>query len=134
MTDPRITGADMPEFCANIIETFEDFLEERGITLRNPERNEAMQMQDPESVALIYGTDYGELQSAIEDIMRRWKLTREDNEGHGAWIIHNEWEYECSACGTHFYRNIVNTNTGHYCSHCGARMDKPIEKASTYHG
>ena len=43
-----------------IIERFEDFLDKRGIVITNPEKE-----QDGDA-SNIYGTDYGELESAIE--------------------------------------------------------------------
>lgn len=53
------------EDLALIIETFEDFLEEKGIDIPNPERDE-----DP-CGSLIYGTDYGNLSARIEDLLIR---------------------------------------------------------------
>ena len=48
----------------DIIEAFEDFLERRGITIDNPEKEEV-----GEDASLIYGSDYGELQDKIEAIL-----------------------------------------------------------------
>lgn len=57
---------DKPEFIGQIIDIFEDFLEDRGIQLQNDERDE-----DPDA-AIIYGTDYCELHSEIEAMMVAW--------------------------------------------------------------
>lgn len=51
------------EDLALIIETFEDFLEEKGIDIPNPERDE-----DP-CGSLIYGTDYGILSDRLESLL-----------------------------------------------------------------
>lgn len=51
------------EDLALIIETFEDFLEEKGIDIPNPERDD-----DP-CGSLIYGTDYGILSDRIESLL-----------------------------------------------------------------
>ena len=56
------------EFIAQIIEVFEDFLEERGIEIPNEEKAES------DSPAPIYGSDFGELQSGIEDVLNAWRI------------------------------------------------------------
>ena len=57
------------ELVGQIIDGFEDFLDKRGIVLANDEKAD-----DPECAANIYGTDYGELQTYIEDTLRNWGL------------------------------------------------------------
>lgn len=47
-----------------IIEVFENYLEEKGIEIENEERT------DDECNALIYGTEYGNLQDEIENILK----------------------------------------------------------------
>lgn len=47
----------------DIIELFEDFLDERGIKIENPEKEES------ENPSTIYGTDFGELFEGIKDIL-----------------------------------------------------------------
>ena len=64
---------DVPEFVGQIIDIFEDFLDDRGVVLDNPERNEDPNV-DPGNTANIYGTDYGELQDAIEETLVNWGL------------------------------------------------------------
>lgn len=49
-----------------IVEIFEDFLEARGVTIPNPDREE-----DPDS-AIIYGMDYAELEENVEDLLQNW--------------------------------------------------------------
>lgn len=70
---PVLKRNDVPEFVGQIIDIFEDFLDERGVLLENPERDEDPDA-DPESVANIYGSDYGELQDAIEDTLVNWGI------------------------------------------------------------
>ena len=65
----RIGQKDRAEFIGQIIDIFEDFLEERGIVLPNEERG-----QDPDNAAIIYGTDYGQLQDELAGMMVGWDL------------------------------------------------------------
>ena len=60
---------DRCEFIGNIIDTFEDFLEKRGIDIPNPDKE-----QSGDGAAIIYGMDYGELQSDLESLMFLWKV------------------------------------------------------------
>ena len=52
-----------------IIELFEDFLDERGIKIDNPEKEES---EDPST---IYGTDFGELFEGVKDILKEKEVT-----------------------------------------------------------
>lgn len=73
-----IERENMPEFIGQIIDTFEDFLEEKGVTLNNPEIDEAIaDGQDSESCAIIYGTDYGDLQDGLESLFENWGIIQE---------------------------------------------------------
>ena len=65
-----ISKYELPEFVGQLIDIFEDFLEERNVVLENSEREE------DEDAAIIYGTDYGELQSAIEFMLDAWHLVK----------------------------------------------------------
>ena len=62
----------LKEFCCAIIESFEDFLEERGIVIENDEK-----LEDPEGACNIYGTDYGELEDYITGILYSYGLVKE---------------------------------------------------------
>lgn len=55
-----------------IIEVFEDFLDRRGISVPNDEKE-----QDPDA-STIYGTDYGELESNLEDLLIRLGYMKEE--------------------------------------------------------
>jgi hypothetical protein len=63
-----IETANKCEFIGQIIDIFEDFLEEKGIDIPNDEK------EDSENPAIIYGTDYGILQTDLEDMMERWAV------------------------------------------------------------
>lgn len=74
----KVKSENVPELVGQIIDTFEDFLVEKGITIENPEKQEAVNDgEDPDSICVLYGTDYGNLQSAVEDILREWNLIEE---------------------------------------------------------
>lgn len=62
---------EAPAFVGEIIDAFEDFLEDKGIDIQNPEKEQS------ESPAILYGMDYGILQSAIEEILINWSLLPE---------------------------------------------------------
>ena len=67
-----MTHEERLELLGELIGIFEDFLEARGITIHNPERDE-----DPDA-AIIYGTDYGEMESNIEQILIDKDLLEEE--------------------------------------------------------
>lgn len=74
---PTIDSNNAPEFIGQIIDIFDDFLEEKGICIENPEKDEAEDSgQDPEGLAIIYGTDYGNLQTQLEDVMAAWGILK----------------------------------------------------------
>ena len=72
------TSSDCNELVGQIIDIFEDFLSERHVIIENDERNDPD--VDPEDAAIIYGSDYGELQTFIEDTFERWGIINEDGE------------------------------------------------------
>lgn len=72
--DKTIKEEERPELVGQIIDLFEDFLDEKGIVLENEERDEDMDEEDPDSIANIYGSDYGELQDGLEKIFHGWKI------------------------------------------------------------
>ena len=65
----KVGKDNMPEITGQIIDIFEDFLYSKGITIDNPERDEAAKNTDPLELAIIYGTDYGNIQTALEQIL-----------------------------------------------------------------
>ena len=63
-----IGAHDAMEFVGQIIDIFEDFLEARHVILANPEKTYT------EEPAIIYGTDYGDLQHELGDMMVNWGI------------------------------------------------------------
>lgn len=75
---PKLNLDTQQEFICEIIEYFENFLDMKGIELDNPEKQEAVDAgEDEDSIANIYGTDYGWLQSDIEGSLKSWGLIKE---------------------------------------------------------
>ena len=82
--DRKILGDDEPvkqtrdehsarlEMLCDIIEVFEDFLDEKGIIIPNDEKT-----QDPDA-SNIYGTDYGNLESRLESLLISFGLMKEE--------------------------------------------------------
>lgn len=71
-----IRKEDLPEFVGQMIDIFEDFLEEKGVDIPNPEKEDAEALgEDPDGMCRIYGTDYGTLQTQIESMLEAWRLT-----------------------------------------------------------
>lgn len=62
------------EICMDIIEAFEDFLDERGIVLENEDKEE------DEDASNIYGMDYAELEEAVGNILYAYNLVEEVEE------------------------------------------------------
>lgn len=75
VADSPVKSEAVPEFIGQIIDTFEDFLEEKGIDIPNDEKDDR---DDPDSAAIIYGTDYGNLQSALEELMLNWGVVEKE--------------------------------------------------------
>lgn len=70
---------EIAQFTGEIIEIFEDFLERKQIVIANDEKDDAIaDGEDPACIGNIYGTDYGELQSDIEETLLRWRLIKEE--------------------------------------------------------
>ena len=53
---------ELPEFLGQVIDVFEDFLEEKEVALDNPDR-------DGKDAAILYGTDYGDLQDRLTSLV-----------------------------------------------------------------
>ena len=59
-------------FIGQIIEVFENFLEEHDIDIPNEEKAES------DEPALIYGTDYGDIQSELEGLLLSWGVLEKE--------------------------------------------------------
>ncbi len=67
--------ADKTEFIGQVIDLFEDFLEEKGVSLNNGEKDEPSATgEEPEQETIIYGSDYDQLQAGIEALLENWGL------------------------------------------------------------
>ena len=66
-----VSHEDKPEFIGQVIDIFEDFLADRNIILPNEEQDEK---EDPETRAIIYGSDYDYLYEKITNTMQRWNI------------------------------------------------------------
>ena len=64
----KLTFEEMNELCCEIIESFEDFLDRRGIVLENEEKEE------DECASNIYGYDYAELEDEVRYALKKWGL------------------------------------------------------------
>lgn len=60
-------------FVGQIIEEFEEFLDERNIAVPNEDK-----AQDHEGASTIYGMDFADLMSRIVDVLNRWNIPYED--------------------------------------------------------
>lgn len=70
-----ITPENQPEFIGQIIDIFEDFLTEKGVTLNNPEIQEAIdEGEDPKDLAIISGSDYSSLQDSLTAMLAEWHV------------------------------------------------------------
>ena len=76
-TKPVVTNEDKPEFIGQIIDTFEDFLDEKGIVIPNEERDFDEDL-DAENSANIYGSDYDNIASSLIEIMERWHIIKKE--------------------------------------------------------
>lgn len=66
---------DKTEFIGNIIDIFEDFLDEKGVTLEQPERDDEIELNG-DCAANIYGSDYDSISNSLETLLRRWEVIK----------------------------------------------------------
>ncbi len=88
-----VNEMNKPELIGNIIDIFEDFLDEKGIIVPNPERDEDPEL-DAESSANIYGEDYDSLSTSLENLLRSWNIT-EPSEPVSNLEVLLWWYYMC---------------------------------------
>lgn len=68
------------ELVGQLIDIFEDFLDDKGIIIENHERDEDVNLISEES-ANIYGADYYTLENKITDTLQKWDIIGpKDNE------------------------------------------------------
>ena len=61
------------DFIGQLIDIFEDFLDEKGISIENEERDE-----DDDSAAIIFGSDYDALAEQLTETMTRWGVLKKE--------------------------------------------------------
>ena len=69
----KMNQNDKTEFMGCIIDIFEDFLDEKDITLEPPKESDEMEL-DGGITANIYGSDYDSISDSLEALLRRWKV------------------------------------------------------------
>lgn len=72
-TKNMVNQNDKTELIGGIIDIFEDFLDEKGVTLESPERDDEMEL-DGDNAANIYGSDYDSISDSLEALLRNWKV------------------------------------------------------------
>lgn len=65
-----IKKEEITEFVGQVIDVFEDFLDDKGVVIPNPER----EADGEGNSANIYGSNYGNLQSRITELAENWNL------------------------------------------------------------
>lgn len=73
-----VDNQDMAEFLGQLIDVFDDFLEERDV--RIPTSDAEMEENDEleENEARIYGSDYSELEENIKELLGNWEEGKEE--------------------------------------------------------
>ena len=64
-----IKEENQSEFLGQIIDIFEDFLEDHNIDIPNEERD-----GDDDNPAIIYGSDYDQIQNELLELMKAWEI------------------------------------------------------------
>ncbi|GAA6322712.1 hypothetical protein [Thomasclavelia ramosa] len=59
------------EFLGQIIDSFEDFLEEKKVSIKNHERTEDNHSDNP---AIIFGSDYDNIEDSIRRLLQNWNI------------------------------------------------------------
>lgn len=75
----HMTNSDKLEFLGQIIDIFEDFLDEKGVKIDNPDRDRDAIGDAACSDTNIYGCDYGYLSDRIESTMINWGFFKEES-------------------------------------------------------
>lgn len=64
----KIKQTDEAEFIGQFIDVFEDFLDSKGISIDNADRD-----ADDDDAAIIYGDDYDILADEILSVLHNWE-------------------------------------------------------------
>ncbi len=69
------TQDNMPEFRGQMVDILEDMLAEKGATIENEDRDEAIgEGEDPEGCAIIYGCDYDLISEPVQGVVEMYSL------------------------------------------------------------
>lgn len=74
-----MTNSDKLEFIGQIIDIFEDFLDEKGVKIDNSDRDRDSVVDSSCGNVNIYGCDYGDLSDRIESTMTNWGFFKEES-------------------------------------------------------
>lgn len=75
MTRIEIADDELPEFVGQMIDIFEDFLDEKGVKIEHEECDD----EDAEETN-IYGSDYNIIAEGICATLASWRVKEENNE------------------------------------------------------
>ena len=70
---PAVEMENTPEFVGQLIDIFEDFLDEKGVVIPNEDRENDPDFE-PETIVNIYGEDYGFLQEKLMKTLWNWNV------------------------------------------------------------
>lgn len=73
-----MTNSDKIEFIGQIIDIFEDFLDEKGVKIDNPDRDRDAVGDASCGDVNIYGCDYGYLSDCIASTMTNWGFFKKE--------------------------------------------------------
>ena len=73
----KITKEDRKEFIGQVIDVFEDFLDEKGIVIPNEERDTNHDLE-PEGSTNIYGNDYDSIKEKLEKLFINWSVLEDE--------------------------------------------------------
>lgn len=73
----KITKEDKKEFIGQVIDVFEDFLDEKGIVIPNEDRDMNPDLE-PEVSTNIYGNDYDSIKEKLEKLFINWSILEDE--------------------------------------------------------
>ena len=73
----KITKEDRKEFIGQVIDIFEDFLDEKGIVIPNEDRDTDPDLE-PEGSTNIYGNDYDSIKEKLEKLFINWNVLEDE--------------------------------------------------------
>ena len=83
ISEPSADSRTRHHLLLDLIETVEDFLEDRGISVPNSEKDEAIAAgESPYEISTIYGSDYGELSDGFESVLVGWGLLPQESQSY----------------------------------------------------